>query len=182
VPFEFERLAIPEVILVRPRVFPDDRGFFLEMYKWSDFSANGIDLPFVQDNHSGSERGVLRGLHYQLPPFAQGKLVRCLRGEILDVAVDIRKRSPTFGRWVASRLTEENRNMLYIPPGFAHGYYSVSDEVEVLYKVTAEYAPECARGILWNDPDLSVEWPSAEVRLSRQDRVHPRLADAELFD
>jgi len=181
VPFTFEKLAIPEVILIRPRVFPDERGFFLETYKQSDFAANGIAVPFVQDNHSCSEKGVLRGLHYQVPPFAQGKLVRCVAGEVLDVAVDIRKGSPTFGKWVAEILSQENSSMLYVPPGFAHGYYAFSETVHVLYKVTAEYAPDCERGIIWNDPEIGVQWPSDQVRLSGQDQDNPSLADAELF-
>jgi dTDP-4-dehydrorhamnose 3,5-epimerase len=181
VPFTFQKLAIPDVILVQPRVFTDDRGSFLETYKQSEFAAHGIDLPFVQDNHSCSDPGVLRGLHYQVPPFVQGKLVRCVFGEILDVAVDIRKGSPTFGQWVAEVLTQDNRKMLYVPPGFAHGYYAMNRKVEVCYKVTAEYAPRCERGILWNDPEIGVQWPSTEVRLSGQDQAHPTLARAELF-
>ena len=180
-PFTFERLAIPEVIRVRPRVFSDERGYFLESYKRSVFEAEGkIDLAFVQDNHAFSRRGVLRGLHYQLAPFAQGKLVRCVVGEILDVAVDIRKGSPSFGAWVAETLSEENRNMLYVPPGFAHGYYTVSETAHVFYKVTAEYAPHAERGILWNDPAIGVQWPTGQVRLSDQDRANPPLELAEL--
>jgi len=181
-PFTFEKRAIPEVILVRPRVFPDERGFFLETYQRSAFSAQGgIDLPFVQDNHSCSVKGVLRGLHYQRAPCTQGKLVRCVVGEIFDVAVDIRRGSPTFGRWVAETLSQENQHMLYVPPGFAHGYYTCSETAHVLYKVTAEYAPDAERGILWNDPEIGVVWPSEEVLQSPQDRAHPPLARAELL-
>jgi dTDP-4-dehydrorhamnose 3,5-epimerase len=182
VPFRFERTSIPDVIRVRPRVFTDERGYFLETYKRSEFAAQGmIDLPFVQDNHAFSRRGVLRGLHYQLPPFVQGKLVRCLAGEILDVAVDIRRGSPTFGRWVAEPLSAESHTMLYVPPGFAHGYYTVSETAQVFYKVTAEYAPDAERGILWNDPAIGIPWPSTEVHLSAQDRANPPLGLAEVL-
>lgn len=180
-PFTFEPLEVPDVVLIRPRVFRDDRGFFLETYKQSEFAVHGIEIPFVQDNHSCSEKGVVRGLHYQVPPFAQGKLVRCVAGEVLDVAVDIRKGSRFFGKWVARVLSEENRHMLYVPPGFAHGYYACSERVHVLYKVTAEYAPACERGIQWNDPAIGIAWPSREATLSEQDRASPPLAEAELF-
>jgi dTDP-4-dehydrorhamnose 3,5-epimerase len=182
VPFEFEPLAISEVILVKPRVFQDDRGVFLETYKQTAFEAGGIDVRFLQDNQSRSQKGVLRGLHYQLTPSAQGKLVRCIRGEIFDVAVDIRRSSPTFGKYVSRILSEENKHMIYIPPGFAHGFQALSDGVEIHYKVTAEYAPDCERGIIWNDPEIGVAWPVEQVLLSKQDVDHPRLAAAELFE
>ena len=184
-PFTFEKLEIPEVILVKPKVFSDERGFFLESYKKSDFWENGIKEEFMQDNHSKSVKGVLRGLHYQLPPKAQGKLVRCIRGKIFDVAVDIRKNSPTFKKWVAVELSEENKYMLYIPPGFAHGFLTLSEEAEVLYKTTNEYAPELDRGIIWNDPEININWPIEIVKepiLSNKDKNLPFLKDAEIFD
>ena len=181
-PFEFLRLKIPEVILVTPQIYFDDRGFFLESYKASEFKDNGIPDSFVQDNHSKSSRGVLRGLHYQLPPFAQGKLVRCIRGEIFDVAVDIRKKSPNFGKWIGVILNKENHQMLYIPPGFAHGFYTMQDDTEIMYKVTAEYSKDCDRGIVWSDSKINIEWPDEEVVLSSKDRKLPKLADAEVFE
>ncbi len=178
-PFKFTRLEIPDVILVEPVVFGDERGFFMETYKASDFKANGIPFDFVQDNHSKSQKGVLRGLHYQLNPKAQGKLVRCVKGKIWDVAVDIRKGSPWFGKWVAVELSEENKLMLWIPPGFAHGFVALEDDTEVIYKVTAEYAPELDRGILWCDPELGIDWPIKEPILSEKDAKLPKLKDAE---
>ena len=181
-PFTFERLAVPDVILVSPRVFHDERGHFLETYKLSDFAAQGMELPFVQDNQSYSKKGVLRGLHYQIPPAAQAKLVRCLEGEVLDVAVDIRRRSPTFGRWVSARLSGENGQMLYVPVGFAHGFFTLSDHAVVNYKVTAEYAPDCERGIVWNDPEIGVAWPSDKVLLGPQDLELPCFAEADVFE
>lgn len=178
--FEFKRLAIPDVILVEPKVFDDERGFFLEGYKKSEFFANGIDVEFNQDNHSKSTKGVLRGLHYQLPPKAQAKLVRCIQGEIFDVAVDIRKNSPTFGNWVGEKLTDENKKMLYIPEGFAHGFVVLSETAELLYKASNEYSKEHDRGILWNDPAISVEWGiDFEPILSDKDKHQPLLKDIE---
>ncbi|NPA52868.1 MAG: dTDP-4-dehydrorhamnose 3,5-epimerase [Aquificae bacterium] len=184
-PFEFERLDIPEVVLIKPKVFSDDRGFFLESYKKSDFVKSGITKDFVQDNHSKSVKGVLRGLHYQLPPKAQGKLIRCVKGKIFDVAVDIRKSSKTFRKWVGVTLSEENKHMLYIPEGFAHGFLTLTDFAEVLYKTTDEYAPELDRGIIWNDPDINIKWPLEEIEeilLSEKDRNLPFLKDAEIFE
>ncbi len=184
-PFEFEKLEIQDVVLIKPKVFSDERGFFLESYKKSDFVRNGIDKDFVQDNHSRSVKGVLRGLHYQLPPKAQGKLVRCIRGKIFDVAVDIRKNSPTFGKWVGVILSEENKYMLYVPEGFAHGFLTLSDTAEVLYKTTSEYAPELDRGIIWNDPRINIDWPLDDIEnilLSDKDKNLPLLKDAEIFD
>ncbi len=181
-PFEFEHLHIDGLVLVRPRIFRDDRGFFMETYKQSDFERAGIDVQFVQDNHSRSTRGVLRGLHYQLNPKAQGKLVRCVRGAIFDVAVDIRRGSPTFGRWMGVELAEENGHMLWIPPGFAHGFLVLTDVAEVVYKVSgAEYSPEQERTIVWNDREISVEWPleDEEIVLSDKDSVAPGLEEAE---
>ena len=181
-PFEFVKTSIPGVILVKPRVFGDERGFFMETYKKSDFEKAGIDTDFVQDNHSKSVRGVLRGLHYQLEPKAQGKLVRCIRGKIFDVAVDIRRGSPTFGKWIGVELSEENKLMLWIPEGFAHGFLTLSEEAEIVYKVSgAEYSPEHDRNIRWNDPDIGIRWPlEGEPILSEKDRIAPLLKDAEV--
>lgn len=178
-PFQFRRLDIPEVILIEPKVFKDQRGFFIETYKLSEFKENGIDYEFVQDNHSKSIKGVLRGLHYQLNPKAQGKLVRVLRGRIFDVAVDIRKGSPHYGQWVGVELSEENKKMLWVPPGFAHGVVALDDGTEILYKVTAEYSPENDRGILWNDPDIGIKWPIDTPILSEKDAKQPFLKDTE---
>ncbi|WP_303852245.1 dTDP-4-dehydrorhamnose 3,5-epimerase [Seleniivibrio woodruffii] len=181
-PFEFKRYPIDGPVLVVPKVFPDERGFFLETYKKSDFVQNGIDAEFIQDNHSKSVKGVLRGLHYQIHPHAQGKLVRCIQGEILDVTVDIRKSSSTFGKWVAERLSAENRKMLYIPIGFAHGFLVLSDTAEIIYKVHGgEYAPQCDRGIAWNDPELAIDWGVKDVIVSEKDMKQPLLKDAEVF-
>ncbi|RLA85081.1 MAG: dTDP-4-dehydrorhamnose 3,5-epimerase [Deltaproteobacteria bacterium] len=178
-PFRFRRLEIPEVVLIEPVVFSDERGFFMEVYKYSEFSAFGITERFLQDNHSRSVKGVLRGLHYQNPPRAQGKLVRVLQGEIFDVAVDIRRGSPTYGKWVGVRLSSENRFMLYIPPGFAHGFCVLSDYAEVHYKVTDEYSPEHEAGIIWNDPEIGIDWPVESPILSERDSRWPRLSEAE---
>lgn len=178
-PFSAARLDIPEVILIEPALFGDERGLFLETYRASDFGKMGIGHHFVQDNQSRSKRNVLRGLHYQLQPKAQGKLVRVVRGAVFDVAVDMRKGSPHRGKWVGLVLSEENRRMLWIPPGFAHGFIATEDETEVLYKVTEEYAPALDRGILWNDPELNIVWPVAEPILSPKDAHHPSFRDAE---
>lgn len=178
-PFDFQRLEIPDVVLVIPRRFGDDRGFFMETYKHSDFTQHGIGQPFVQTNFSRSSKGVLRGLHYQLNPQAQGKLVSVMAGEIFDVAVDIRRGSPTYGAWVAETLTATNRHLLYIPPGFAHGFCVLSERADVMYMVTAEYAPDLDRGIIWNDPDIAVTWPLSTPSLSGKDAGLPRLADAQ---
>lgn len=181
-PFQFEPTKIPDVIRIIPRAFPDDRGFFAETYKESDFNQHGITLPFVQSNHSRSEKGVLRGLHYQIDPHAQGKLMRCGRGKIFDVAVDLRKSSPTFGKWVGMELSDENLEMLYIPPGFAHGFYTLSDVADVMYQVTGEYAPQSERGLMYNDPAVGIQWPEGPVLLSGKDSIYPSLADAEVFE
>jgi dTDP-4-dehydrorhamnose 3,5-epimerase len=158
-PFCFTRLQLPEVVLVEATAWSDDRGFFVEMYKRSEFAAHGIPQAFVQDNYSHSSRGVLRGLHYQKDPRAQGKLVSVVNGQIFDVAVDIRRGSPTYGRWVGVTLSAAPFRLLYVPAGFAHGFCVLSQEADVLYKVTDEYAPELDRGILWNDPAIGVDWP-----------------------
>jgi dTDP-4-dehydrorhamnose 3,5-epimerase len=150
--------VIPDVLVVEPVVFKDDRGFFFETYQASRYADAGIPPCTVQDNHSGSRQGVLRGLHYQIGK-PQGKLVRVVAGEIYDVAVDLRKSSPTFGKWVGVRLSSENRKQLWVPPGFAHGFYVLSEYAEVLYKVNELYAPECERTLLWNDPAVGVTWP-----------------------
>lgn len=183
-PFEFIKTKIPDVILINPKIFGDERGFFMEFYKKSDFDKAGIDTDLVQDNHSKSIKGVLRGLHYQKEPFAQGKLVRCIKGRIFDVAVDIRKGSPTFGKWVGYELSEENKLMLWIPKGFAHGFLTLSDEAEVLYKVSgSEYSPEHDAGIRWDDPQINIKWPLNgidNVLLSEKDSKLPYLQDADI--
>jgi dTDP-4-dehydrorhamnose 3,5-epimerase len=150
--------TIPDVILIEPKIFADERGFILESYQKQRFAEAGIPFEFVQDNHSKSQQGVLRGLHYQIQQ-TQGKLIRIVAGEIFDVAVDIRKSSPTFGKWVGSYLSAENKKMLWVPAGFAHGFYVTSPEAEVLYKATDYYAPQWERTILWNDPTLQIDWP-----------------------
>ncbi|MBS4760607.1 MAG: dTDP-4-dehydrorhamnose 3,5-epimerase [Clostridium sp.] len=182
-PFEFKKLEIEEVILVTPKVFKDDRGFFLESYQKTTFQNNGIDVEFNQDNHSKSTKGVLRGLHYQTNPKAQAKLVRCSKGKIFDVAVDIRKNSKTFGKWVGEVLSEENKNMLFIPEGFAHGFIVLSDEAELLYKASNEYSPSNDRGIKWDDPDINVEWGiDFEPIISEKDAKQPYLKDVQEED
>lgn len=178
--FKFERLEIPEVILVEPEVFRDGRGFFMEVYKKSDFEELGIGGCFVQENHSLSTRNTLRGLHYQKEPRAQGKLVRVVRGEIFDVAVDIRKGSPTYGGYVSRILSDENRLMIYIPAGFAHGFCVLSDEAEVVYLTTEVYAPECDRGIIWDDEELAIDWPIQNPIVSGKDASQPKLGDADI--
>jgi dTDP-4-dehydrorhamnose 3,5-epimerase len=178
-PFIFTKLSIPDVQLIEPKVFQDGRGFFLETYKHSEFIQAGIAEHFTQDNYSLSEKGVLRGLHYQKHPHGQGKLVRCVKGRIFDVAVDIRKGSPTYGKWVGAELSEDNNHLLFVPAGFAHGFQVLSGFAEVFYKCTAEYAPGADRGILWNDPDIAIRWPMADPLLSAKDTVQPLLKDAD---
>lgn len=180
VPFIFKNLEIPEVILIEPKVFPDERGFFLESYKSSDFFDAGITENFVQDNHSKSKYGVLRGLHFQKNPKAQGKLVRCITGEIFDVAVDLRKNSPNYGKWVGEILSEENKKMLYIPKGFAHGFCVLSSDAEIIYKCTEEYAPECDAGIKWNDNAIEIDWPVVDPIISEKDSLLPNLLDSDI--
>ena len=174
---------IPEVLLIEPKVFGDERGFFMESFNQRNFSEKtGVNLEFVQDNHSRSSQGVLRGLHYQIQQ-AQGKLLRATLGEIFDVAVDIRKNSPNFGKWVGYLLSAENKRQLWVPPGFAHGFLVVSEAADVLYKTTDYYAAEYERSILWNDPDIGINWPldSIEVKLSQKDKVAQTLKDTDLF-
>jgi dTDP-4-dehydrorhamnose 3,5-epimerase len=178
-PFTFETLEIPDVILIRAKHFADDRGFFLESYKQSEFAANGIPWTFVQDNRSHSTQRVLRGLHYQNHPRAQGKLFMALTGEVFDVAVDIRQGSPTYGRWVGVTLSADSFNMLYIPVGFAHGFCTLSERADVLYKVTDEYAADLDRGIRWDDPQIGIDWPLADPIVSEKDARLPFLHDAE---
>lgn len=173
-------LEIPEVLLLEPKVFGDDRGFFMEMFHAARYGEAGIHGPFVQDNYSRSAKGTLRGLHFQ-EPRAQGKLVQVLAGAVYDVAVDVRRGSPTFGRWVAAELSAENRRQLWIPPGFAHGFCVVSDSADFHYKCTALYAPETERGIAWNDPALAIPWPVREPLLSPKDARAPRLQDAPVL-
>jgi dTDP-4-dehydrorhamnose 3,5-epimerase len=170
-----------EVKLLEPRVFADSRGFFLESYNRRAFAELGIDATFVQDNHSRSEQGVLRGLHYQLIQ-PQGKLVRAVRGEIFDVAVDLRRSSPTFGQWTGHRLSEENKQMLWVPAGFGHGFLVLSPIAEVLYKATDFYAPQGERSVLWNDPRIGIRWPDAGTpMLSAKDAAGRPLLEAEVF-
>jgi dTDP-4-dehydrorhamnose 3,5-epimerase len=179
VSFTFERLAIPAVVLVKPTVRRDARGFFMETYKRSAFCEAGMTAEFVQDNASRSAQNTLRGLHYQLPPAAHAKLVSVVAGEILDVAVDIRRSSPTYGRWVSAVLSGENHHALFVPVGFAHGFLVRSETADVTYKISHEYAPEYDRGILWNDPALGIDWGAAEPRLSERDQRQPTLAAAD---
>jgi dTDP-4-dehydrorhamnose 3,5-epimerase len=174
---KFTETELPGVVIVEPRVFGDDRGFFMETYHSEKFAAGGISAPFVQDNHSRSVKGVLRGLHYQ-EPRAQGKLVRAINGAIFDVAVDIRRDSPAFGKWVGVILSDENRLQLWVPPGFAHGFQVISELADVAYKCTELYDPAGDRSILWSDPAIGIEWPIAEPVLSSKDAIAPTLAAA----
>lgn len=167
---------LPGVILIEPKVFGDSRGFFLESYNDSRYQEAGIPGPFVQDNHSRSSRGVLRGLHFQLK-HPQGKLVSVSRGEVFDVAVDIRRGAPTFGQWFGTVLSEDNHHQLYIPPGFAHGFCVLSDTADFLYKCTDYYLPEDEGGVMWNDEDIAIQWPLSEPKLSEKDRNNSRLTD-----
>ncbi len=180
---EFVRTDIPEVILIRPKVFGDTRGYFLETWQKTRFAEAGVGVDFVQDNHSHSARGVLRGLHYQIRQ-PQGKLVRVVTGSVFDVAVDVRRSSPTFGRWVGYELSAQNHQMLWVPPGFAHGYLVLSESADFLYRCTDFYAPQSERAIRWDDADLGVRWPlpggTAPV-LSGKDSAAPRFRDAEYF-
>lgn len=178
-------LELSGLLLIEPRLSFDDRGFFFESFSKRDFeAATGVRGDFVQDNHSKSHKGVLRGLHYQIPSSAQGKLVRVVRGAVWDVAVDIRKSSKTFGQWTAQLLTEENHFQMWIPPGFAHGFVTLSDSAEYLYKTTSYYDRSSERGITWNDPDIAIAWPQLDIAfsLSEKDLHQPAFKQAELFD
>ncbi|MFN2373343.1 MAG: dTDP-4-dehydrorhamnose 3,5-epimerase [Cyclonatronaceae bacterium] len=179
---QFDRTDIPEVIVIKPRVFSDHRGFFAESYRKSSFRENGIDNDFVQDNLSRSTRGTIRGLHYQLIN-PQAKLVSVTRGRVIDVVVDVRRGSPTFGRYVTEELTSDNKWMLYVPEGFAHGFCVLSDEADFYYKCSDYYNPDGERGIAWNDPDIGIEWPVSDPPvLSERDRRLPRLKEIDERD
>lgn len=180
----FQNTDLPGVIMVQPKVFEDARGFFLESYQREKFHAAGISAEFVQDNHSASAKSVLRGLHYQIRQ-PQGKLVRVVAGEVFDVAVDLRRHSPFFGKWVGVTLSAEKKNQLWVPPGFAHGFFVTSERAEILYKATDYYAPEWERSLLWNDPALGIEWPIANGKspiLSAKDAKGTLLAAAETYN
>jgi len=180
-PFEFIRQNVEDVILVKPKVFGDNRGFFMESYKKSDFVNNGIAIEFQQTNHSKSSAHVLRGLHFQRAPYEQAKLIRCIKGRIIDVAVDIRPTSPTFKQYVKVEISEENKYMLYIPEGFAHGFVVLSDSAELLYKTNREYHPESEGGILWSDEELNIDWGiDFEPILSDKDKNQPRFKEVIL--
>jgi dTDP-4-dehydrorhamnose 3,5-epimerase len=174
-PFTFSPTSLPGVTIVEPRVFTDHRGFFMETYRKSEFAAAGIDAEFVQDNHSRSVRGTLRGLHLQRAPKSQGKLVRVLEGEVFDVAADVRPDSPTYGVWVSVVLSAENRRSVFIPSGYAHGFCVTSPEAQILYKTTDEYAPELEWGVRWDDPLLAIRWPLSDPLLSERDQHWPLL-------
>jgi len=180
---EIVKTKIPEVLIIQPRIFGDDRGFFFESFNQKEFiEKSGVNTQFVQDNHSRSQQNVLRGLHYQIQQ-PQGKLVRAIVGEILDVAVDIRRSSPTFCQWVSCVLSAENKQQLWVPPGFAHGFYVLSEVAEVLYKTTDYYAPKQERTILWNDPDIGINWENITTPiLSQKDQAGKKLKDAELYE
>jgi len=183
-PFQFERAAIPDILIVKPRSFTDARGVFMETYRAREFAAAGIETTFVQDNQSGSRRGTLRGLHYQIRQ-PQGKLVRVLAGEVFDAAVDLRRSSSTFGRWVGFRMSAKEQQQLWVPRGFAHGFYVISEWAEVLYKTTEYYAPEWERTLRWDDPAVGIEWPisgGGRPLLSDKDAHGATLAEAEPFD
>jgi len=177
----FKPLSLPDVILIETPAYADDRGFFIETFKQSVFRTHGLPVDFVQDNHSCSQHGVLRGLHYQLPPHDQGKLLRVVEGRIWDVAVDVRRASSTFGQWVGVELSSANPALLWIPPGFAHGFVVLSEKAHFLYKCTAEYHQPSERGIRWNDPTLAIQWPLRDVRVSAKDSQLPPFADAATF-
>ena len=177
--FTFKKLNLSDVMLVEAKSFPDDRGYFKEIFKESSFIENEINTRFVQDNFSHSIKGVLRGLHFQKNPIAQAKLVTVFRGEIFDVAVDVRKDSPTYGKWVSEILSEQNHKLLFIPEGFAHGYCVLSDEADIFYKVNQEYSPEHDRGFIWNDPEVAIKWPMDNPLISNKDLKLPFLKNAD---
>jgi len=174
-PFEFENLGAPGVLLIKPKIFKDDRGFFLETYKKGDYKKAGIDAEFVQDNYSRSAYGVLRGMHFQREPRAQAKIVQCTRGVIYDVAVDLRRDSSTFGRYATAILSENNRYQVYVPRGYAHGFLVLSDIAEVMYKVDNPYSPECEGGLIWDDPEVNIRWPIDDPVITERDKSWPKL-------
>ena len=176
---EFVQTEIPEVILIKPNVTEDHRGFFMESYHIEKFKMGGIDVTFVQDNHVSSVKGALRGLHFQVK-YPQAKLVQCLKGKVFDVAVDIRKNSPYFGQWVGEELTDDNKFQLFIPAGFAHGYYVMSERADIAYKCSEVYHPEYEQGIRWDDPDIGIEWPGINPMLSEKDIILPTLHSLDL--
>jgi len=180
-PFTFKRLAIPDVVLITPQVFPDNRGHFMELYVHDDFAQFGIDRDFARDARSLSKKGVVRGLHYQLNPYAQAKTMQIASGKMFVIAVDIRRGSPHFGKWVGETLSQENRNILWIPEGFAAGAMSLEDDSVMNYKIAGKYSTEHARGIRWNDPDIGIEWPlKIDPIISERDANYPLLKDAEI--
>ena len=178
---EFESLEIEGLVLIKPKVYYDNRGFFMETYSKKEFEEHGIKTEFVQDNHSWSIKNTLRGLHFQKEPYSQAKLIRCISGEILDVAVDIRKNKKTFGKHVKINLSAENKYMLFIPEGFAHGFLVLSDYAEIIYKVSKFYNKEYESGIIWNDPELAIEWPVKNPILSENDRSGPRFSEIKKY-
>lgn len=181
--FNVTKTPLDGILVIEPKVFGDDRGFFMEYYNLESFAEFGLTEKFIQDNHSRSKKGVVRGLHYQINPSPMGKLVKCARGKIFDVGVDIRRGSPTFGKWYGEILTGDNHKMLYFPPGFAHGFLSLEDNTEVIYKCTAVYSAANERAILWNDPAIGIKWPLEQVEnkviVSDRDGKHPGLDQAE---
>ena len=177
--FIFKRLSIPDVILLTPKVFSDERGFFMESYRNSIFKENGIDTNFIQDMLSHSKKDILRGLHFQKNPKAQAKIVTVVRGKIFDVVVDIRKNSPTYGKWISEILSDDNHKLLYIPEGFAHGYCILSDNADILYKVNEEYSPENESGIIWNDPKINISWPIKNPIISDKDNKFLKLENLD---
>jgi dTDP-4-dehydrorhamnose 3,5-epimerase len=181
---QFQSTNIPDVLLITPQVYGDERGFFMETFQAREFLEAGIHYPFVQDNHSGSQRGTLRGLHYQIQ-HAQGKLVRVVMGEIFDVAVDLRRSSPTYGKWIGNTLSTQNKLQMWIPPGFAHGFYVLSEWAEVIYKATEYYAPQWERCLLWNDPQVRVHWPilpDQPLLISKKDAQGTPFQNTEVYD
>ena len=179
--FIFQETSIPGILVIEPKTFVDGRGFFLEYYNKEAFAKNGFHEEFLQDNHSRSKKGVIRGLHFQINPAPMGKLVKCVRGKIFDVGVDLRKASPTFGKWHGEILSGENHKMLYLPSGFAHGFLSLEDDTDVTYKCTGLYNPENERAIIWNDPEIGIKWPLDQIKeviISGKDKKHPTLKSA----
>ncbi|MFH1542702.1 MAG: dTDP-4-dehydrorhamnose 3,5-epimerase [bacterium] len=184
--FKFSQAPnIPDILIVESKAFADERGFFMESYNKGNFDKEGFPEPFIQDNLSKSAKGVVRGLHYQKKPNPMGKLVSCIQGKIFDVGVDVRKGSKTFGQWFGLELSEENKKMLYLPPGFAHGFLSLEDNTFVAYKCTGLYSPHDERAVLWNDPDIEIDWPldavGGQVNVSDKDKIAPQLKNADLF-